>query len=290
MDSMRSLNTSLPTSLSGSRQNDPPEQLLQAFRSAALSVTTLYKTAALEQSRARQLGYQEALEDLLTFLNTENIEISSGDGFRVKQWATERLDQGDTGLPASSHGDSEDEKIDGERGRSSSPAANCEVDGDGTTEMSQESTLSVPAGPVPQSTIEDNGSALPSLSPAMFTFRSSLPLPSQRDKNMINHELGSPSIAQSQNSSSNPSSQATNAPAFVPRVGAVSRSSRYKHGGAGSRLNLRSLNSLGTLGAGAGYKRKTPFGEFFDINSGGSSRDTSGGSVKRSRYPREPSA
>ena len=71
---MRSLNTSLPgTSPSKQHGSEPPEQLLQAFKAAALSVTKLYKTAALDQTRARSEGYQDALDDLLSFLDKEDI-------------------------------------------------------------------------------------------------------------------------------------------------------------------------------------------------------------------------
>ena len=57
MDSMRSLNTSLPGATSTTaapttvKHQDPPEQLLTAFKAAALSVTNLYKSAAADQGR-----------------------------------------------------------------------------------------------------------------------------------------------------------------------------------------------------------------------------------------------
>lgn len=97
MDSMRSLNTSLPSSV------QPPEQLLQAFKAAALSVTNLYKSAVTDQAQAKQLGYQEAIEDLLHFLDRKHLGLGDGEGWQVRQWATERLD----GVPSNS--DSEDE-------------------------------------------------------------------------------------------------------------------------------------------------------------------------------------
>lgn len=103
MDSMRSLNTSLPSS---SSRPPPPEQLLQAFRTAALSVTNLYKSAVTDQSVSRQAGYQEALEDLLSFLDRENLGLQDGEGWRVRQWATERYDGSAHQQPA----DSDDER------------------------------------------------------------------------------------------------------------------------------------------------------------------------------------
>jgi hypothetical protein len=91
MDSMRSLNTSLPTAYTS--RPVPPEQLLQAFRSAALSVTNLYKSAVQDQNNNRAAGYQDALDDLLRFLDSENLGVQDGEGWRIRQWATERYDR-----------------------------------------------------------------------------------------------------------------------------------------------------------------------------------------------------
>src|SRR5450432_3759901 len=93
MDSMRSLNTSLPgASPSKQQMPEPPEQLLSAFKAAALSVTKLYKTAAVDLARARSEGYQDALDELLAFLDKEDIGLTDGEGWRIRRWATERLD------------------------------------------------------------------------------------------------------------------------------------------------------------------------------------------------------
>ena len=70
----------------------PPEQLLQAFKTAALSVTNLYKSAVTDQNNSRAAGYQDALDDLLRFLDSENLGLQDGEGWRVRQWATERYD------------------------------------------------------------------------------------------------------------------------------------------------------------------------------------------------------
>ena len=81
---MRSLNTSLPgTSPPKQQKGEPPEQLLQAFKAAALSVTKLYKTAAADQGRTRAEGYQDALDELLAFLDREDIGLSDGEGWRI---------------------------------------------------------------------------------------------------------------------------------------------------------------------------------------------------------------
>jgi len=111
MDSMRSLNTSLPKTR---RQPD----VHQSFRTAALNVTNLYKSALADLDRARTDGYQEALDELLGFLDRENMGVGDGEGWRIRQWATERLD----GVrPKQSSSDSDEDELDDKRARSSSP-------------------------------------------------------------------------------------------------------------------------------------------------------------------------
>lgn len=90
MDSMRSLNTSLPSS-KRQRSSHPQTGLHQAFKAAAFSVTQLYKAAAADEDAARSAGYQDALEELLGFLDDNSLGLGDGEGWRVRQWATERL-------------------------------------------------------------------------------------------------------------------------------------------------------------------------------------------------------
>jgi hypothetical protein len=111
MDSMRSLNTSLPKTR---RQPD----VHQSFRTAALNVTNLYKSALADLDRARSDGYQEALDELLGFLDRENIGVGDGEGWRIRQWATERLDGVRPKQPSS---DSDEDDVYDKRARSSSP-------------------------------------------------------------------------------------------------------------------------------------------------------------------------
>ncbi|KAK1915955.1 hypothetical protein P3342_003770 [Pyrenophora teres f. teres] len=95
MDSMRSLNKSLPKTR---RQPD----VHQSFRTAALNVTNLYKSALADLDKARADGYQEALDELLGFLDRENLGVGDGEGWRIRH-------------------DSDDEYLDDKRARSSSP-------------------------------------------------------------------------------------------------------------------------------------------------------------------------
>jgi len=100
MDSLSSLNTSLPRSFPA-RQPNP--DLHQAFKAAALSVAQLYKTAAADETSARTNGYQDALEDLLSFLDQQNLGLGDGEGWRVRQWATEKLSPTVYGSDAEDH-------------------------------------------------------------------------------------------------------------------------------------------------------------------------------------------
>ncbi|KAI9671925.1 MAG: hypothetical protein M1817_002344 [Caeruleum heppii] len=271
MDSMRSLNTSLPTSSPKPRHRQPPEELMQAFRAAALSVTTLYKTAASDQTRARQTGYQEALDDLLVFLDHENLGLGDGEGWRVRQWATERLDGGNSA--ASNHGnnDSEDERTEDAR-RSTSPVlerkgARESPDIRERPRSESHADLSTPTASSP------HPPQLPIQVPSSetFSFQSSIPYPAHSDTDMSSTHPDEPSAI--------PSSSATSSPSSARRVEVVTRSSRLRSGNSSSKMSTRSSPSLTTLGSGAGHKRRLPFGEFFDFGG----KDVFGGG-KRGRH------
>ncbi|KAI9838804.1 MAG: hypothetical protein M1838_004487 [Thelocarpon superellum] len=269
MDSMRTLNTSLPGSSPKARARDPPEQLMQSFRAAALSVTTLYKIAAADESRAHRAGYQEALDELLAFLDHENLGLDDGEGWTVRQWATERLDGSHTSV------DSEDEK--GEmttRARSSSPAPprneareEIPLTRRGTRSASPVRTSSAPPNPP--------SAAAPVVSDS-FTFCAGVSYPPQHDTDMISDDAESAPSA----SKSTQISPITNA-TFSSKTDGLSRSSRHRHSGH-SRMTTRA-SSINALPAGTGYKRRFPFGELFDLGSVGIGRDGSSPG-KRGRY------
>lgn len=69
-----------------------PEHLLDVFRTAALSVTKLYKSAIDAQKKARAEGYQDCLDELLQFLDKEHLGLDDGEGWKIRAWANERLD------------------------------------------------------------------------------------------------------------------------------------------------------------------------------------------------------
>jgi hypothetical protein len=263
MDSMKSLNTSLPSS---TPRTQPPEQLLQQFKTAALSVTNLYKNAVYAESQARQAGYQEAIEDLLHFLDRENLGLTDGEGWRVRQWATERSD----GI---SHTSDDDETE--RRTRSATPAVpRKETSEQETSRQTLKSTSpqreeqastqqqppSTPATQQPSEiTIHDR--------PPVFTFSAGPTFPQAQEQDMDMH-----------NSDSSPSPQ-SDAPVSVS---VLSRNPRQqnRHGNL-SRPSPRTSTRDSPVGIGS--KRKIQFPDFFDLSGMGNNRDMFGGG-KRGRF------
>ncbi|KAI9657732.1 MAG: hypothetical protein M1821_002908 [Bathelium mastoideum] len=270
MDSMRALNTSLPSTASSQRQtSQPPEQLLQAFRSAALSVTNLYKTAASEQAQARASGYQDALDELLVFLDKENLGLGDGEGWRVRQWATERLDGR---VPGQSMSDTEEDSEEQKRARSSSPVVNRKESQDELRQAqapTSDSPTRTGSAPPTSTAIQTSSSGQQRRgSPVRteaFTFRSSHSYPQTPDVDMD---------ATNNNSNSAPALRLE----VLPRN--PRNSPRHRHNG---RPNHRTPTSITSLGSGAGQKRRAPFQEFFDISGFFNEKEGASGG-KRGRH------
>ncbi len=252
MDSMRSLNTSLPSS--SSTRPAPPEQLLQAFRNAALSVTNLYKSAVTDQSNSRQAGYQEALEDLLGFLDRENLGLQDGEGWRVRQWATERYD----GSAHQQASDSDDEAGEVEQRprsispirkqpneRMTTPVEPVKVESATQTEDIQTSTTQehTPATPV----FQFSGHSVPAGPDQMLT---------DDDGNGTNPDSVEPSASTS-----------TSATAPIRLEVVNTRGSRTPHRHTNQRHGVRPANREFTFTAGS--KRKIQFPDFFNISDFG---------------------
>ncbi|KAK2739857.1 hypothetical protein FQN57_006433 [Myotisia sp. PD_48] len=258
MDSMRSLDTSLPASAPA----QPPELLLQAFKSAALSVTNLYKTAVSDQAQARHLGYQEALEDLRSFLDRERLGIEGGEASKVRHWVIERID----GTGAAS-GDSCEEKRDTDKGaRSTSPCITRKASPE-TTQLRQQTEPQISQPPTNPIELLPPSTA--------FTFTAGPQYPNMHDD--IDMKAGD-----------NPSSLPTDSPVSSShtvhppvRLEVLSRGPRTPHRNI-HRHNTRNLTRDTNLG-GAGSKRKFHINDFFDISNLGNGRDPFGGG-KRGRF------
>ncbi|GAM82680.1 hypothetical protein ANO11243_006620 [Dothideomycetidae sp. 11243] len=285
MDSMRSLNRSLPrtspqrrTQQHQQQNQPPPEDLLAAFKSAALSVTTLYRSAASLQIPARNAGYQEALEDILSFLDRENLGLGDGEGWRVRQWATERLDGNNT---AQLESDEDEEEQPYEEKAEESTTVPIEAKESNHEEDLASSVELLPKEDEPVTNAArptENRQTTPSLgSSSTFTFRSPQSLPSNYDKEIsmdgVVSENGHESRQNDANGTTHTSSKHDSSPRHVR-----SRPPRSSH--------QRSSTSLRNgLGAGAGSKRRFPLGDFFDlsgINFDG--RDGTDRASKRNRH------
>ncbi|KAJ5679650.1 hypothetical protein N7462_007894 [Penicillium macrosclerotiorum] len=265
MDSMRSLNTSLPSS---TPRPQPPEQLLQSFKAAALSVTNLYKNAVCEQAQAKSAGYQEAIEDLLHFLDRENLGLGDGEGWKVRQWATEKCDG------TASQASDDDERVDSDkRDRSATPATTSKEAPPSESTPRQPPT-SVPTSipppsrsetttPTPQSQETSFGA------PTVFTFTAGPNFPQCQELDMD---------MQSSDHSA-PTSQDGASPVSVSLMPRNPRS-QLRHNNH-SRPNARSATREPS--ASLGSKRKLTFPDFFDLSGMANGRDLFGGG-KRGRF------
>lgn len=273
MDSMRSLNSSLPRSSSIRQSNPPPEHLIQSFKTAALSVTNLYKTAAADQIRARELGYQDALDDLLVFLDKENLGLDDGEGWKVRKWATERLDGSPVGHTASDSDEDRGETT--RRARSSSPviqhASGLEAEpirqpSRSTSPVRAVSAPMPPPPPAPQQTSNLFQA------PDTFSFRSAIPYPQGMDTQTTDATPQAEPQLQGQIPASSP----------AVRVEVLPRGPRTPY--RGTRHTTRQAGGPRTVGSGAGSKRRIAFGDYFDIGSLGDGKDGQGGGGKRGRF------
>lgn len=300
MDSMRHLSTSLPRA----RRLDEQSDVLADFKAAAMSVTNLYKTAAVAQDKARAAGYQDAVEDLLAFLDQQNLGLMDGEGWRVRQWATERLvDDGGMKQGAGSEADDAEEERKEEEAaaqpesRSSSPEVqrktppmpvdSSDVQED-ATQSRRQATSEPPMPPA----------SLPQQPPmSEFSFRSTHAYPTNHDRD------GNMDLDASTTVPSTPSTVSTTTPdsTAIRPTPRHSRSGRHTNHGRRNNTSAFTTNSAAigiNLGAGAGSKRKLPYSDFFDISGlnfdsqdgrdqgfeSGGGRSGGGGGGKRGRH------
>jgi hypothetical protein len=248
-----------------------------------LSVTNLYKAAALDSDRIYREGYQDALEELLGFLDKENLGLQDGEGWSVRQWATERFE----GSPApNGSGESDDEHEDENTVKNAREASPVTLRRKASQELRPEPvavlrsapshTRSESAPPItaapPSSSAEPDfpqrNTDVPiqsyTVPQADFTFQSSHQYPHDMDMDAATDNNGTVHIN------------------VLPR------------GTRNSRQNSRALARQGSqLGHGAGMKRRMPNFDFFDLGGfngkdgfggGGTGGASGGGGGKRGRY------
>ncbi|KAI1250657.1 hypothetical protein MGN70_007714 [Eutypa lata] len=255
---------------------DSPEQLLDSFKAAALSVTKLYKTSAAAQSKARSDGYQDCLDDLLSFLDKRHIGLSDGEGWQIRKWATERLDGRDA-VSQNTESEDEVEKVE----TASSPEINHRPATTIATAPTQQHSATRHDAPMRTDSAPPTTHAAPRSSPAVeepqaivvpsqdnFTFQSAYPYPHESTTYLNIEKLdlsdsGRPNdSATSHNSSSTTTSTHSSRPRNMKRVPRP--------------------RQTGHLGRGAGQKRPINFAELFDVGSIG--KDMFGREGKRSRH------
>ncbi|KAF2106119.1 hypothetical protein BDV96DRAFT_607645 [Lophiotrema nucula] len=248
MDSMRSLNTSLPRARSS--RAAAQQDLQQSFRTAALTVTNLYKSALADSEKAREEGYQEALEDLIRFLDKENLGVGDGEGWRIRQWAMERVDGA---LPGNVNSDSDEDAIEEKRARSSSPVMDRNSSPEDTRSSEPPHADSATRGDSAPPPIHVGGpTADTEMLPPQSFFQFSSP-----HAYPINY---TDAVA--------PDFQAAARRAFAPRRTSTRPNQR--------NLQRSAASNLLSLGNGAGQKRKI-MDEFFNIDGFNDRRDRGGG-------------
>ncbi|KAI1303324.1 hypothetical protein F5Y03DRAFT_360087 [Xylaria venustula] len=255
MDAMRG--TSPPKTVSA----DSPEQLLDAFKAAALSVTKLYKTSAAAQAKSRSDGYQDCLDDLLLFLDRRNIGLGDGEGWQIRKWATERLDGKDSG-PQISDDDEDADKP--EAASSPEPQRSNLV----SPPTQNDSAPSDSHSPVMVEPVVQEPQMITVPTQENFTFQSAHPYPQESYLNIANLHL---SDSKKSNDNTNQGPSATSV-AHPTRVRKDKRHPRPRNAGTSH------------LGKGAGQKRSINFAELFDVGGLNFGRDTSGREGKRSRH------
>jgi hypothetical protein len=256
MDSMRSLNRSLPKAkkpVSASHAD-----VGQSFREAALTVTNLYKSAIAEIDKSHAEGYQEALRDLVGFLDRENLGVGDGEGWKIRQWATERVDGA---LHGHSNSDSDDEiteEKEEKRARSSSPV----VERNSTPE---EIRTSEP----PHAEIVHRSDSAPPIQMEASTAENEMDLP------QTVFQFSSPHAWPSNNGNDSAGPDMAGRRTFA----APRRPSRPNR-----NLQRAAVSNFFSLGNGAGQKRKL-MPDLFNIDGVNDRRDGQGGGSKRGRMP-----
>ncbi|KAG6006586.1 hypothetical protein E4U21_006884 [Claviceps maximensis] len=252
MDSVRAAGGPYTSTGKPNPTTEAPEQLLDVFKAAALSVTKLYRTSASAESRAKVEGYQDCLDDLLTFLDKGNLGLKDGEGWSIRKWATERLDGRDSGHQQNTESEDENERME----RTSSPEITTRT---GVEPQAVVAAATKRAESPKSAVVSTSEEPTPIVVPSQdnFTFQSSHPYP-----NIAMLDLSDSSRSRDVQSLSS------------------GRGSKSRLSGHSSKSSSR---GMGHLGKGAGTKRRWDFDDFFDGCLGGK-EPPFGNSGKRSRH------
>ncbi|KAK3402138.1 hypothetical protein B0T20DRAFT_451017 [Sordaria brevicollis] len=255
-------------------------EFLETFKAAALSVTKLYKTTGPAIAKARSDGYQDCLDDLLAFLDRSRLGLSDGEGWMIRSWATERLN--DRNLPTmESDDDNQVEPALSPQAQSSDPIQEEDQMRDSPPapavyeqppqqeqpheheQPQQQEHHNQPNQRQPPSNPEDFQVVVPTQE--TFTFQSTHPFPHEEAMKLENLAL-------------------SDAPRSNRSVSASTPSARN------NRNRALRQNATRSLGRGAGQKRKVvDLSEFFRIDNfgpggNGNDKDPFNPTSKRSRH------
>ncbi|KAI6782039.1 uncharacterized protein J7T54_003458 [Emericellopsis cladophorae] len=219
---------------SKSAHYESPEQLLDVFKSAALSVTKLYKSSVAAETRARAEGYQDCLDDLLALLEKDSQLLEGNSRSRLHRWIADRR-----------------------TGREASPAV-AESDEDESDK----------SAPVPTSTSTAAPSTTPALSaPAPAT------APATAPADVAPQDIREPEfIVPSQDSFTFQSDhQYPDIELLDLSDNRAHNNASNNHGSRTRRSGRTGTRQAGPLGRGAGAKRRlgVDFNDFFDFGKDG---------------------
>ncbi|KAI4136980.1 MAG: hypothetical protein L6R39_007532, partial [Caloplaca ligustica] len=222
----------------------------------------------------------EALNDILAFLDKENLGLQDGEGWKVRRWATERLDGSTAGVAAGSESDDDTRGDTEKRARSSSPViprkASQEPQQPPQHPRSPSHIRVTSAPPIPQAqTSVPNSLPTPIPPPEIFSFRAAHPYP--QDIDMASTDTSAAGASQPEIQPVTPIPTST--PAAV-RVEVVPRGSRTPHRNVTHPTrHTRAATAISrrSLGSGAGSKRRFDLNEYFDLGNLGDGRDSPGG-------------
>lgn len=233
-----------------SARTENPEQLIDVFKAAALSVTKLYKSSVAAETRARSEGYQECLDDLLGFLDRDGHQLAGGLP-KLRRWIAERREGGDVTLPTSESEDEVEKAETTPSNNSTSANASANNTTHTATSSNQQSTRAASIDPAPVEIV-----SIPNEPPRFI-------VPSQESFTFgSDHQY--PNIA---------TLDLSDGRSRAPMSHHSSRQSRNR---SATRNALRVSNQLGR---GAGTKRRMDFDDFFGDCFGG--KDTFGNGPKR---------
>lgn len=246
-----------------------PEQLLDVFRTAALSVTKLYKSSITAQQKARAAGYQDCLDELLQFLDKENLGLDDGEGWKIRAWANEKWEARD-GSPAVLESDDDAEKPD----TVASPGIQRSASTSSIRQQAPTQQQPAPIHEEPEPELELDTPIVEEVEEAAmdhqpeivvptqetFNFRSAHPYP-QDAQNQLN--IGNLHLSDNRSHDSSISTP---------------RPSRPRHHGASTGRRPGRTNHLGR---GAGNKRHLNFEEFFGLTN---LKDGMGGPASKRRH------